>query len=497
MNPFNYALLLKLFAPDIAVVVALFAALLVDYGFLRDADAERRQKAACRMVSLGFLAGLFTVFWQMTHLPPGAYGEGQILLSPLTLGFKALLFVLALAALAFATLENVTVHISEFFVLLGLATLGMGFLVTTANLLSIFVALELTSLSLYALAGLRQNSRAGAEAALKYFLVGGLSSAFLLFGLSYFYGLAQALDLATALQRLSTQTLDAPLLAVAVVFLLAGLGFKIAAVPFHLWAPDIYQAAPTSAAAWIATGSKIAAFVLAVRLLGPMLLWPHFQKTLLLLLAIVSALSMIVGNLAALRQTSLKRLLAYSAIAHAGYMLIGFIAASPAGITAVLYYVVVYALANLGAFGVLLVWSRTLGLDPRLDDLAGLSRATPGLSFLFLVFILSLAGIPPLSGFLGKYYLFAAAIQTQPSVLSNCHGYYWLIGVALATSVVALYYYLKILKAVFVVRATRAVFVYEFVSPSVLMILFVLAVFILALGIFPSALTQVISLPAR
>jgi NADH-quinone oxidoreductase subunit N len=329
----------------------------------------------------------------------------------------------------------------------------MLLLAGSENALMIYVSLELASLSLYLMTGFDRASPKSAEAALKYFLFGGVSAAFTLFGLSLVYGLAGDLNLAVIAARTREFGGD-PLFLVALLMTLTGFGFKIAAAPFHPWAPDVYEGAPPTAAAFVASGSKVASFVVLARLLlvgfagtGGNAAWRTFEAGWLPVLAVLASLSMVIGNLAAIAQSQVRRLLAYSAVAHAGYALPGLIAHTPAGLAALVYYVVTYALAVLGAFGVVGVVERQTG-GSRLTDFAGLARRSPLLSICLLVFLLSLAGIPPLAGFFGKFYLFASAAAGSPNL-----GLLWLVILAIAMSAVSLYYYLLVLKQVFVAEA--------------------------------------------
>jgi NADH-quinone oxidoreductase subunit N len=303
----------------------------------------------------------------------------------------------------------------------------------------------LLSISLYILTAFNKRSRQSAEAALKYFLFGGMAAAFLLFGISLLYGLSGSIELPAIAASLQWNP-PAPLLLIAIVMIVTGLGFKVAAAPFHLWAPDAYQGAPTPSAALIASSSKIAsffvfavifAFGLTATSSAPHVFAPGWAP----LIELVAAISMLLGNLAAIVQTSVRRLLAYSAIGHAGYMLLGILMNNAAGMRALLYYVITYALATIGAFGVLAALEKE-DID-QLSDFAGLSRRAPWLSFCMLIFLLSLAGIPPLAGFFGKFYIFSSALSVHNNLL-------WLVILAIAMSAVSLYYYLRLLKQIYV-----------------------------------------------
>jgi NADH-quinone oxidoreductase subunit N len=324
----------------------------------------------------------------------------------------------------------------------------MMFLVASQDLLVIFISLELLSLSLYILAAFSKRSLQSWEAALKYFLFGGMSAAFLLFGFSLLYGLSNSTSLGAIAGAIHGPSLN-PLLVIAIVTTTIGLGFKVAAAPFHFWAPDVYQGAPAPSAAFIASASKVASFFIFFQLAvlgfagaeGTAAL-PHIVRGWVPVLALVAAVSMLLGNLVAITQSSLRRLLAYSAVAHAGYMLLAIVAHSQQSLAALLYYVVTYALATIGAFAVIAVVEEQKGSD-QLSHFDGLARQAPVLSLGLAIFILSLAGIPPLAGFFGKFYLFVTVLQSSKSLL-------WLVVLAIAMSAVSLYYYLKVLKRMYV-----------------------------------------------
>lgn len=492
----DYQAILLALLPDLVVVVALFAALGVDYGYLRGASLDKRAGTVMQICSVGLMGALVLLVLQLAGSLPLNYWElqkatdGQLVLNPGTLVLKALLFAMGLAVLPLAGRHMVTPQVSEYFALLLLATLGMGFMVSSRNLLGAFVALELVSLSLYALTALHQTRRASAEAALKYMTYGGVSSAFLLFGLSFLFGImtmgaGKEFSLFITDNSIDSEALvRAPtLVTVAYLFILVGLGFKIALAPFHLWAPDVYQSAPTPVAAWIASGSKIAGVVLLLTLLAPMSM-PSAHTAIVPLLVAMAVVSMTVGNLGALRQSNLKRLLAYSAIANAGYLLVAVVAFTEDGRAAAVFYSVVYAIATLGAFAVVAVLSDWLGREAEIDDFRGCWKSHPCLSIALLVFILSLAGIPPLAGFVGKFYLFFTAIQAKSEIGYWSEGLYWLVAIGLGFSVVALYYYLKVLKAVFVSEETGPIGKKPIGWPSAAVIL-LLSVLTLALGIWP------------
>jgi NADH-quinone oxidoreductase subunit N len=313
----------------------------------------------------------------------------------------------------------------------------------------IFIGMELTGLSLYVMTAFDKSDIRSAEAGLKYFLFGSMASAFTLFGLSFIYGVTGTTALAAVAQRLGAGPIQ-PLLAAGIVMTLIGFAFKVAAAPFHLWAPDAYQGAPISSAAFIASASKVASFVVLGKIVivgfGPLhgsAAWHSLVAGWSPLLAALAAFSIVLGNLVALAQTNVRRLLAYSAVAHAGYTLLGLIAAARDGFAATLFYTTIYAVTLLGAFGVVAVVRRATGGDD-LANFSGLSARSPLFAACMCVFMLSLAGLPPLAGFFGKFYLFAAAFRAGED-----HGLLWLIALALFGSLISLYYYLVVLRAVF------------------------------------------------
>ena len=377
--------------------------------------------------------------------------DGMLIANPLIHLVQIALLTLTIFTLLLSRDSTFTEHVGEYVLLLLVATAGMMFLAGTEDLLVLFISLELLSLSLYILTAFNKRSAQSWEAALKYYLFGGVSAAFLLFGFSLLYGLSNSTSLTQIAAAIHGPALD-PLLAIAIVTTAIGLGFKVAAAPFHFWAPDVYQGAPAPSAAFIASGSKVASFFIFFQVMalgfagveGTASL-PHPVRGWVPVLALMAIASMLLGNLVAIRQTGLRRLLAYSAIAHAGTMLLAIVAHTEQGLAALLYYVITYALATIGAFAVIAVVEQQTGSDD-LSNFDGLSRRAPVLSFCLAIFILSLAGIPPLAGFFAKFYLFVTVLNAPPGSM----GLLWLVVLAIAMSAVALYYYLRVLKRVYV-----------------------------------------------
>ena len=437
MNPATPFELLRLTLPEVVVAFSGLAALALDLALLQRSKAETRWNIGAFVGIAGCVAAILLLVLRPEQ---ASFYEGSLVVSPLTQLVQTVLAAFTILVLLLSIYSEFTSHIGEYVALVLFATTGMMVLAGTQNLLVIFASLELLSICLYILTAFNKRSRQSAEAGLKYFLFGGMAAAFLLFGISLLYGLSGSIELPAIAASLQWSP-PSPLLLIAIVMIVTGFGFKVAAAPFHLWAPDAYLGAPTPSAALIASSSKIASFyVFAVVLAFSSASHPSAPGWAPLIEA-VAAISMLLGNLAAIVQTSVRRLLAYSAIGHAGYMLLGILINNAAGVRSLLYYVITYALATIGAFGILAALERE-GVD-RLSDFAGLSRRAPWLSFCMLIFLLSLAGIPPLAGFFGKFYIFSSALAVHSDLL-------WLVILAIAMSAVSLYYYLRVLKQIYV-----------------------------------------------
>ncbi|HKZ06836.1 MAG TPA: NADH-quinone oxidoreductase subunit N [Methylomirabilota bacterium] len=322
----------------------------------------------------------------------------------------------------------------EFYILVLLSAVGMTLMASAGDLIIVFLGLETMSLALYVLAGTFKTRIESAEASMKYFLLGAFASGFFLYGIALIFGAAGSTNLDRVGAALAAGAGRDPLLLVGFGLLLVGFGFKISSVPFHMWASDVYQGAPTSVTTLIATGSKAAAFAALLRVLLSAL--RPAQGDWALLLWGLAVLSMTVGNVVAIAQRNVKRMLAYSSIAHVGYMLVGVVASGSLGNASVLFYLLVYTFTTAGAFGVLLLLERQGREAVEVDDLAGLAGRHPVMALVFSIFLLSLVGIPPTAGFVGKFYLFGAAVR---------EGWIWLAVIGVLNSAVAAYYYLRLI----------------------------------------------------
>jgi len=337
----------------------------------------------------------------------------------------------------------------ESFILLLAATLGMNLMAASADLVMLYLAIETTSIPLYVLAGFMLADKQSTEAGFKYMLFGAMTSAVMLYGFSLLFGFAGTTNLYELASMAVAGQLSLGVALGLVILIVVGLGFKVSIVPFHFWAPDVYTGSPTPVAGFLSTASKAAGFAVVLRLFMTVFEGSIFPITALgyswaSILAVLAAITMTLGNLVALKQTNIKRLLAYSSIAHAGYAMIGVVSLSKdgLGVTSVVFYLLAYILTNLAAFGIVMAFERVTGSD-EIKDYAGMSRRSPGLAFAMLVAFLSLAGMPPFGGFVAKVFVFAAAVQVNMV---------WLAVVGILNSIVGVYYYLTVLKVVYLYR---------------------------------------------
>jgi len=485
----NYTELLHAMVPEAALVVGALLVLTFDLTFGRRRSLDTRLHTSVVTGTVAVVAAMYGAF--SVGLTDSVFG-GVLVLDELTMATRLGVLMLSWLTLTLAGSTARLRHPAEFVAIVLLATSGFTLMAAAQQLLVAFVALELASLSLYILAGFDKTKPESAEAALKYFLFGGMSAAFLLFGFSLVYGLTGSIDLPVIATQIAREGLN-PLLSLALVMILVAFGFKAAAAPFHLWAPDVYEGAPVSSAALIASASKLAGFALFVRLL-----WPGFGPAAgsvstatgspgwLPIVACISGASLLLGNFAALAQSNVRRLLAYSAIAHAGVMLLGVIAAGDAGLGPLFYYVFTYGIATVGSFGVIAVVERT-GPCQKITDLAGLYRRSPLLTGCLAIYLLSLAGIPPLAGFFGKFTVFASALKLGG--LAGPAG--WLAIAAIALSAIALYYYLVVLKQALVAPPAANASTRIPVPADAAIVLVFAAALIVLLGLFPSFILRI------
>ena len=461
--------------PEILLTIFGLAILGLDFMLQK---RERYLNAVAALIGLAFAGLQLALFWRIVAAGTRYEGfSGSFTLDTFAIYLKLIIVVATALVVLISTryLEIEGAHYGEYYALLLFSAVGMMFLASGIDLIVLFIALELMALCEYVLTGFLRGNRRSNEAAVKFFLLGAFSSGLLLYGMSLLYGIGGSTKLAVIAQRLSERPSTDPLSWVAMITLLAGLFFKVAAVPFHQWTPDAYEGAPTSITAFISVGPKVASFAILLRILLACL-WPLRLEWQVLTVGVAVA-TMTLGNLAAITQTNIKRFFGYSTISHVGYLLLGVIVladGNPTGLAAVFIYLLVYAFMNLGAFAVIIMMRRKDLIGDEIDDLSGLMSRAPGLAILMLIFLLSLAGIPPTAGFIGKYFIFLSLIQTRHYVLAV---------LAVAYAVVALYYYFRIVVAMFMKKAADTVPLAT--SPGLSMALGLTLGLTLLIGIYP------------
>ena len=437
---------------------------------------SRRGGAVAIVAVVGFTYSLGTAVYRWLYAT-GDYAYQKFASGDnFALFFEILFAILGIltVALSHSYLRKRGMLESEFHILIMGAVIGMMVLASATSLVTVFLGLELLSIALYIVCGFARNESRSQEAAAKYLLVGGFASAFVLYGMALIYGAAGTTVIPDIATRVASASLGSPLLVLGIVLMGVGFAFKVSAAPFHMWTPDVYQGAPIPVTAFMSVGTKAAAFAMIVRVFAGGL--PHLSPEWQVLLAFVAATSMIVGNLMAIAQSSLKRLLAYSGVAQAGYILIGVIAGGTSGLAAVLYYLFVYMFMNFGAFAVITLLAGPEGDRDGFADLEGLAQRNPVMAVLMSIFMLSLAGFPPTVGFFGKLFLFTAGVSA---------GYTWLVVLAVLMSVVSVFYYVRVLIPIWSPSLRRDRIPASISSTSVIALSGVAS---LLLGVYPTTL---------
>ena len=416
----------------------------------------------------------------VTYLLAGSTGttfKGMFIADGYSLFFK-LIFMLnviltVLISVKYIAIEKV--NFGEYYSLILFSTLGMMLMASAGDLITLYLGLELMALSTYVLAGFLRHDIKSNEAAMKYFLLGAFASAFLLYGISMIYGLTGTTDLHAISSYISQKGLSGnPVLTLSMIMFAVAFSFKIAAVPFHMWAPDVYEGAPTSITAFMSVGPKAAGFAVLGRVFLTAFGAARIEWTGILIP--IAILTMAVGNIAAISQTNIKRMLAYSSIAHAGYVLLGIIAGTSEGMASVLNYLFIYAFMNIGAFAVVIMLRSEGFKGDNISDYEGLAKTHPLAAALMLVFMFSLTGIPPTAGFMGKFYLFMSAVSA---------GYTWLAVTAVIFSAISAYFYLRIVMYMYMKEPKTAVQLS--VSPGIALALTITVIAVLLIGVLPSA----------
>lgn len=421
--------------PEI-LILALGVLLMVVEPFWK---GEKRRNAGW-MTAGGLLAIMAVSLFVARPAEPTMVFGGMLRYDWLGFFFKMIFIFCAAVTSLFMMDHKILGKRGESFILLLAATLGMNLMAASADLVMLYLAIETTSIPLYVLAGFMVSDERSTEAGFKYLLFGAMTSAIMLYGFSLLFGFAGTTNLYELASMAVAGQLSLGVALGLVVLIVVGLGFKVSIVPFHFWAPDVYTGAATPVAGFLSTASKAAGFAVLIRLF--VVVFPEIAYEWASILAVLAAITMTLGNLVALKQTNIKRLLAYSSIAHAGYAMIGVVAVSELGVTSVVFYLLAYILTNLAAFGIVMAFERVTGSN-EIKDYAGMSRRSPGLAIAMLVAFLSLTGMPPFGGFVAKVFVFAAAVQVNMV---------WLAVVGILNTIVGLYYYMTVLKVVYLYR---------------------------------------------
>jgi len=472
---------LSYFIPELTLTGLILVIIIADL-FL----GEKRSPYLSFVALAGAVIVFLTVIAQYDKGSRSIFND-MLVVDPFSLFFKLLFLASAIMVifLSIGSIELAGRAVGEYFALLMTLTLGMFLMASATNMVTIFLAIELVSVVSFILATYLKTRRRSSEAGLKYAIYGAFSSGLMLYGISLLYGLTGTLNIYEIGEVLLANNTNGLALLLSVILIMAGFGYKIASVPFHFWTPDVYEGAPTPVTAFLSVGPKAAGFAVLIRFFNVALAsgsdgsthwaalatidWPQ-------ILAVICAATMTLGNLAAIQQNNIKRLLAYSSIAHAGYVLMGVVVLSHDGVFATMFYLVVYYLMNLGAFLVVIILQDILGSE-KIDDYKGLAYKAPIPAVAMGLFLVSLTGLPPTAGFIGKFYLFAAVIKAGPQ-------FYWLAVVGLVNSVISLYYYARVLRAMFLNKPDKEHSSLIRVSPYYVTLLAAFVVPTILLGVY-------------
>lgn len=485
MNPLDSNFLTELsksvglFMPESALVVTFIVALIFDLIF------KKLRNISGYIALIGFAVTFFLLIWQ-SGIESFVF-HGMVAVDPFGQFFKFIILITSflIVVMSFYSEELYREHrsLGEYFSLIIGMTFGMFLLAGATNLIMIYLAIETMSISSYILAGYTKEIKRSSEASLKYVIFGAVSSGIMIYGMSIMFGLTGSLNLSEINQFLNTHQVAIFPLILSGMMIIAGIGYKISAVPFHFWTPDVYEGSPITITAYLSVASKAAGFAILIRFLklalidmnagisGAWSLLPQVDWR--LIVATLSVLSMTLGNLVAIWQDNLKRLLAYSSIAHAGYILMGVVVMSDVGIVAVLVYFVVYMIMNLGAFAVVMLIANKIGSED-IEDFTGMGYRAPVLSACMVIFLISLTGLPPTAGFIGKFYIFTAVLESH---------YVWLAVIGVLNSVVSLFYYVKIFRNMYLRGGDKPAEAIE-VSPAGHILIFVLVIPTLLFGVY-------------
>jgi NADH-quinone oxidoreductase subunit N len=468
-----YQEFIRTITPIVPEAVILSVALLV---LLFDLFIKKEHKAVLGWFSVfGIVVAAVATYKLMGTT--GTFFAGTFSLDPFSVFFKFVFYIAGglgvLLSINYLKIEDI--HRGEYYALMLLATCGMMLMASAGDLITLYLGLELMALSVYILAGFMRRDNRSNEAAIKYLVLGSFSSGIMLYGMSLLYGLSGTTNLSEILAFLRTTDLNNPVIFLAMIMLVVSFGFKVAAVPFHMWVPDVYEGAPMSVTAFMSAGPKVAGFAVLLRVFLYSLAPLSEHST--MILAGLAVLTMAVGNIMALSQTNIKRMLAYSSIAHAGYALVGLAAGGPEGAASVMLYVCIYALMNMGAFGVVIMLRKAGERGEEIADYAGLGKTNKTAAFLMLIFMFSLTGIPPFAGFVGKFFIFKSAVQA---------GLVWLAVAGVLFSAISAYFYLRVIMIMYMNEPKGSIELTT--SPSLALALAISATAVIVIGVYPTDL---------
>jgi NADH-quinone oxidoreductase subunit N len=456
--------------PETIILCTALLVLLLDFFF------DKRLKAVLGWLSIAGVAAAAHFSYHAMTASEAAFG-GTYLLDPFSVYFKLVFYVACglgiLLAINYLSVEGI--HRGEYYALMLFATCGMMAMASAGDLITLYVGLELMALSVYILAGFMRRDNRSNEAAIKYLVLGAFSSGIMLYGMSLLYGLSGTTNLTHILAFLRTADKTNPVIFLSMIMLVVSFGFKVAAAPFHMWVPDVYEGAPTSVTAFMSAGPKVAGFAVLLRVFLYTLEPLHDHAT--VILSGLAVLTMAVGNVMALSQTNIKRMLAYSSIAHAGYALVGLAAGGPEGAASVMLYVAIYAVMNMGAFGIVIMLRKAGERGEEITDFAGLGKTNRTAALLMLIFMFSLTGIPPTAGFVGKFYIFKSAVQA---------GLLWLAIAGVLFSAISAYFYLRIIMIMYMKDPVGSFELSR--SPALAAALAISVIAVIVIGVYPTDL---------
>jgi NADH-quinone oxidoreductase subunit N len=462
---------LYLIAPEIIITAFGFLVLLLDV-FL----PKRKRKGYLGLISLvGVVLAFIYTLPQVGSIKSGF--EGMFISDGYAIFFKIVFMIITFLTILISIgyIQREGIEFGEYYALILFATLGMMLMAAGTHFITIFLGLETMSISIYILAGMMREDKRSVESALKYFLLGAFATGFLLYGIALIYGATGSLYLKDIASYIASKNLlRNPMLLMSLVFLTIGFGFKIASVPFHMWTPDVYEGAPTSITAFMATGVKAAGFSALIRVFFSAL--PGFRPDWTSIMWLIAVVTMTVGNIIAISQANIKRMLAYSSIAHAGYILVAFVAGNELGTSGILFYLMAYAFMNIGAFTCVILLGKKGEENTLINDYAGIGFKYPLLAVSMTIFLLSMAGIPPLAGFMAKFYVFSAAVKSK---------FYWLAILGVLNSAISVYYYLRVTVVMYFRESEREITGLQF-SPASVIALVLAVIGTLYMGIFPA-----------